>query len=319
MMRPKKIVYIAAVIESILFGLTFLGAKIALTELDAIQVLACRWTIAFLLFSILLIFRVIKVDYKGKPVKLVILMAFVQPCVNTICETYGIDLTTTSESAIIYAMIPMAVVLISVIVLRHKITPLVGVGIILSFAGILISIVFGDGFSLGGKAIGYLYLLGMVLTAAICTILSGRIADRFSPMERTFAMAALGGFLFNLLNLARGKGFVCYVICFQEPKVGLAALFLGAMGSFTSYILFNYVVANMPAPQASALQVNLISLTGVVTGILFQGDSCGWYTVIGMVLVIVGVVMANMQGDDSERTEENSQLEGAGKTPGNTE
>ncbi|NBI62318.1 DMT family transporter [Clostridiales bacterium] len=300
MMQPKKIVYIAAVIESILFGLTFLGAKIALTELNAIQVLACRWTIAFLLFSILLVFRVIKVDYKGKPVKLVILMAFVQPCVNTICETYGIDLTTTSESAIIYAMIPMAVVLISVIVLRHRITLLVGIGIVLSFAGILVSIVFGDSFSLGGKAAGYLYLTGMVLTGAICTILSGRIASHFSPMERTFAMAALGSLWFNLLNVARGKGFACYAICFQELKVGLAVIFLGAIGSFGCYILFNYVVANMPAPQASALQVNLISLTGVVTGILFQGDSFGWYTVIGMLLVIVGVVMANMQSGQSE-------------------
>ncbi len=314
-MRPKKIVYIAAVIESILFGLTFLGAKIALTELDAIQVLACRWTIALLLFSILLAFRVIKVDYKGKPVKLVILMAFVQPCVNTICETYGIDLTTTSESAIIYAMIPMAVVLISMIVLRHKITLLVGIGIVLSFAGILVSIVFAQGFSLGGKATGYLCLIGMVLTAAICTILSGHIANRFSPMERTFAMAALGSLWFNLLNVVRGKGFDCYAICFQEPKVGLAALYLGAMGSFTSYILFNYVVANMPAPQASALQVNLISLTGVVTGILFQGDSFGWYTVIGMALVIVGVVMANMQGTSGEDGRGNGQTKDTEKVP----
>lgn len=311
-MRPKMVVYIAAIVESVLFGMTFLGAKIALTGLDAIQVLACRWTIAFLLFSILLAFRVIKVNYRGKPMKLVLLMAFIQPCINTICETCGIDLTTTSESAIIYAMIPIAVVLISVIVLRHRITSFIGSGIALSFAGILISIVFGDSFSLGGKAIGYLCLIGMVLTTAIYTILSGHIANQFSPMERTFAMAALGSFWFNLLDVARGTGFTCYAVCFREPKVGLAVLFLGAMGSFTSYILFNYVVANMPAPQASALQVNLISLTGVITGILFQGDSFGWYTVIGMALVIVGVVMTNMR---TEMLGE-AQRENAGEKPG---
>lgn len=311
-MRPKMVVYIAAIVESVLFGMTFLGAKIALTGLDAIQVLACRWTIAFLLFSILLAFRVIKVNYRGKPVKLVLLMAFIQPCINTICETCGIDLTTTSESAIIYAMIPIAVVLISVIVLRHRITSFIGSGIALSFAGILISIIFSDSFSLGGKAIGYLCLIGMVLTTAIYTILSGHIANQFSPMERTFAMAALGSFWFNVLDVMRGTGFTCYAVCFREPKVGLAVLFLGAMGSFTSYILFNYVVANMPAPQASALQVNLISLTGVITGILFQGDSFGWYTVVGMALVIVGVVMTNMQTE----MQGEAQRENAGEKPG---
>lgn len=291
--QTKKIVYIAAVVESILFGLTFLGAKMALAELDAIQVLACRWTIAMIMFSLLAAARIIKVRYRGKPVLLLLTAVFIQPCINTICETCGIDLTTTSESAVIYAMIPIAVAIISAVILKQRIRPLVGGGIILSFTGVLISIVFSDGFSLGGKAAGYLLLLGMVVTGAVFTILSGRIAEHFSPMERTFAMALAGGLWFNLLNIVRGKGFSCYAVCFQEPQVGLAVLFLGAVGSFSCYILFNYVVSNMPAPQASMLQVNLITLTGVVTGIIFQGDSFGWYTVAGLVLIIAGVIAAN--------------------------
>lgn len=292
-MQTKKIVYAAAVIESVLFGMTFLGAKIALTGLDAIQVLACRWTIAMVMFVILVLLKVIKVDFKGKPIWVVALAAFIQPCINTICETCGIDLTTASESAIIYAMIPITVVLISAIVLRHKIKPLVAGGIILSFAGVIVSIVFSDGFSLGGKAGGYLFLIGMVLTGAVFTIISGRISNQFTPMEITFSMAVMGGLWFNLLNVVRGKGFQGYLICFQEPQVGLAVLFLGAVGSFLCYILFNYVVSQMPAPQASMLQVNLIALTGVVSGILFQGDSFGWYTVIGLILVVAGVIGAN--------------------------
>lgn len=292
-MRTKKIVYVAAVIESILFGLTFLGAKTALTAMDAIEVLTCRWTIAMILFVLLASVRIIKVDLKGKALWPALLAAFIQPCINTICETCGIDLTTTSESAILYAMIPIAVVLISAIALRQRIRPVVAGGILLSFVGVVLSIAFGDGFSVGGKAAGYLFLLGMVVTGAVFTILSGRLSDRFSPMERTFIMAVMGGVWFNLLNLARGKGFHCYAVCFQEPKAGVAVLFLGAVGSFACYILFNYVVSKMPAPQASMLQVNLITLTGVVTGILLQGDSFGWYTVAGLILILAGVALAN--------------------------
>ncbi|MCI8646457.1 MAG: DMT family transporter [Firmicutes bacterium] len=302
-MQTKKVVYIAAIIESILFGLTFLGAKIALTQLDAIQVLACRWTIAMILFLILSLTGIIKVNFRGRPCWPVLAAAFVQPCVNTICETCGIDLTTTSESAVIYAMIPIAVSLISIWFFKTRIRPVVGGGIALSFAGVIVSIVFSDGFSLGGKAAGYLLLLGMVVTGAIFTIMSGRIADRFTPMDRTFAMAVMGGIWFNLLNLVRGKGFGWYAVCFQEAEVGLAVFFLGAIGSFTCYILFNYVVSNMPAPQASMLQVNLITITGVVTGILFQGDSFGWYTVIGLILVVTGVIAANRPAPPQKETE----------------
>ena len=48
--------------------MTFLGAKIALEQLDAIQVLACRWTLAFVLFAIAVLLGLIKVDYRKKPI-----------------------------------------------------------------------------------------------------------------------------------------------------------------------------------------------------------------------------------------------------------
>lgn len=291
--QTKPTVYLTAIICSVFFGMTFLGAKIALEQLDAIQVLACRWTLAFVLFAIAVLLGFIKVDYRKKPIWMVAGMALIQPCINTICETCGVDMTTTSESAIMYAMIPMAVVLISRVFLKQKIRPLVGIGIVVSFLGVFIAIAFGgDGF--GGNILGHLVLLGMVITGALFIIVSGKISDKFNAMERTFMMAALATVWFNGLNMARGKGFDGFVICFQDLKTGLAILFLGAIGSFVCYILLNYIVGKMPAAQASSIQVNITSLTGVVTGIIFQGDPFGWYTVVGMVMIIAGVVACNM-------------------------
>ena len=147
------------------------------------------------LFLALAMFKLIRIHYRGKRVWLVALAAFIQPCINTICETCGVDLTTASESAIVYAMIPIAVVLITALILKRSIKPVVAGGIALSFLGVIISIVFSEGFSLGGKAGGYLFLIGMVVTGAVFTIMSGHISDQFSPMERTFTMALMGGHL----------------------------------------------------------------------------------------------------------------------------
>lgn len=298
--QTKPTVYLTAIICSVFFGMTFLGAKVALEQLDAIQVLACRWTLAFVLFAIAVMLGIIKVDYRKKPIWMVIVMAFIQPCISTICETCGIDLTTTSESAIMYAMIPMAVVLISRIFLKQRISPLVGSGIVVSFLGVFIAIAFGgDGF--GGNVLGYLILLCMVITGALFIIVSGRISDKFNAMERTFMMTALATVWFNGFNIARGKGFDGFMICFQDLKTGLAILFLGAVGSFMCYILLNYIVGKMPAAQASSIQVNITSLTGVVTGILFQGDPFGWYTVVGMVMIIAGVIACNMPSEAEDK------------------
>lgn len=302
----KPIVYFTAIIGSIFFGMTFLGSKTALEKLDAIEVLACRWTLAFAIFAIAALIGIIKVDYRKKPVWMAAGMAFIQPCINTICETCGVDMTTASESAIMYAMIPMAVVIVSRIFLKQKIRPMVGLGIVVSFMGVFVAIAFGGGLSggaasggavFGAKAAGYLVLLGMVVTGAAFIIVSGRLADRFTAMERTFMMAAMAAVWFNGLNVIRGKGFDCYMVCIEDFRTGAAILFLGAVGSFMCYILLNYVVSKLPAAQVSSIQINVTSLTGVVTGILVQGDAFGWYTIVGMIMIIAGVIACNMPSD----------------------
>ena len=113
-------------------------------------------------------------------------------------------------------------------------------------------------------------LLGMVVTGAVFIIVSGRLSETFTAMERTFIMAAMATICFNGINIVRGNGFECYAICFQDIRTGLAILFLGAVGSFMCYILFNFIISKLPAPQVSSIQINIVSLTGVVTGSCFR-------------------------------------------------
>ena len=292
-MKTKVISYVLILFSSIFFGLTFLGAKIALTELDVFQVLACRWTLALLLYVILAIFGIVKIRLKGKDLKWLLLLALAQPCLSQLFETAGIDMTTTSESAIIFAMIPIMVGLLTVVFLKKKLAKTVVVGMLISFSGIVISTVFGEAFSLGGTFLGYVLLLLAVLFAAIYTIISEKTADEFSPVERSASIAFIGVIWFNMINIVRGTGFECYTICFQHPDVGLAILFLGACGSFAAYFMFNYAVSHIPASQISTINTNLLTMTGVIAGILVQGDSWGWYTVVGMIMIVIGVITAN--------------------------
>lgn len=293
-MRTKVIAYTLAVLSSIFFGLTFLGAKIALSALDPIQVLACRWAVCLAVYLVLIATRIIKVNLKGKSVKWLLLLALAQPCISQIFETIGIDMVTASESAIIYAMIPIMVALISFVFLKKKLKPHVAAGMLIAFAGIVISTVLAEDFSLGGKALGYLLLLLAVTFAAIYTILSEKLSDGFTASERSFAIAVIGFVWFNLIMLGQGSGLSAYTICFQNPSVGLAVLFLGACGSFGGYFMFNYAVSHIPAAQASTINTNLLTMTGVVAGILVQGDAFGWYTVVGMIMIIAGVIIANV-------------------------
>lgn len=289
----KVILYTLAVIESVIWGFSFVGTKAALVKLTPIEVITARWTMAAVILVILAALKIIKVNFKRKNMKLVMIAALAQPCLYSIGEAYGISLTTTSESSIFIAMGPVVLMLISVIFLRVKIDKVTVLAIILAFAGVVISISTSDDFSLSGKYAGYVILIITVILGAIFTLMSNRISDRFTPMEITLVMAVQGSIFFNIISFAGGRGLELYRICLTDRNTALAVTFLGLGCTVICYMIFNTVVSKLPAHVAEALQKNLITLTGVISGILINGDSWNVYTVIGLTVMLGGIVLVN--------------------------
>ena len=292
-LERKTVLYALAITQSIVWGFSFIGTKAALVRLTPLEVIAVRWTLAAVLLVVLAFLGIIKVNFKGKNLKLVLAAAFVQPCIYSACEAYGVSLTTTSESSILIAMGPVVVMLISVLFLKVKVDRISIGAVFMAFLGVLFAIATNDDFSLGGKYLGYMILTVGVICNAVFTIASNRISDRFSPMEITLAMAVQGSIFFNTVSLACGRGFAMYQICFTDVRTGLAVAFLGLGCTCFCYMIFNIVVSRLPAHVAAALQTNLVTLTGVISGIMIKGDSWNLYTVIGLAVMLAGIVIVN--------------------------
>lgn len=288
----------------VIFGLTFLGSKITLEYLHPMQTLACRWTAALVFFCLLAGFKVVKLNFKGKPLRNVIGVAAIQPCAYAIFEIFGINRVSTSETSIIMAMSPIVVAILSVALFRTKVSrPMVG-AIVLSFTGVVIMIGGSGGFAIGGKAAGYLFLMGALLTGGFYILTSGRAASRFTPQEITFVMAVMGALFFNILALSQGYGFGGFRECFLHGKLIVAILFLGVLCSGICFLIMNYVISKLPGAQVAAIQVNITVVTGVLAGAIFQKEAVGWYTVVGLILIMIGVVAASRQSPNTEIKEE---------------
>lgn len=289
----KIILYTLAVVESVIWGFSFVGTKAALIKLTPMEVITARWTMAAVILIIMAAFKIIKVNFKGKDMKPVMLAALAQPCLYSIGEVYGISMTTTSESSILIAMGPIAIMLISVVFLKVKIDKVTVFAVLAAFSGVVLSIVLSDDFSLGGKYAGYAILVVTVILGALFTLMSNRISDRFTPMEITFVMTVQGSIFFNLITLIGGRGFEVYRICLTDRDTMLAVTFLGLGCTVICYIIFNTVVSKLPAHIAEALQKNLITLTGVITGILINGDSWNVWTIAGLAVMLFGIVLVS--------------------------
>ena len=291
--KNNTLLYILFVALALLWGLSFLGTKVALTELTPIEVLAVRWGMSLILFCILSGTGIITVNYRGKNIKLLSVAVMIQPCIYSIMETWGINLTTSSESSIIIAVIPLMVVLESLLFLKEKISRRTCIGIFTGFSGVVTAIIISPEFSTGGKPAGYLCLIGAVTVGALYTIISNRLGKEFSAMETTFALAAAGGVFFNLLSLLQGNGLHPYRVFFAGGTSTWALLYLGIGCSFTAYLIFNYILSRLKAELASCIQTNSITAVRVAAGIIWGGDSWGWYTVAGMLMTIAGIIIAS--------------------------
>ena len=77
----------AALLAASAWGFSFIAVDILLETYAPIQVQALRWPIAAIFFAILGLTGIVKMDFRGKPKKWIILTAAVQPCLYAIFET----------------------------------------------------------------------------------------------------------------------------------------------------------------------------------------------------------------------------------------
>lgn len=291
--EQKWFIYALVPVVALLWGMSFLGTSITLGKLKVMEVLALRWTVAAVLFCILLAFRLIKVSYKNKDVKSVLLVGIIQPCIYSIFEILGIKYTTTSESAIFIATIPIMVLIIGAVFLHQKTSKGAVGAIIMAFAGVVVCTAFSPDFSLGSKSMGYVYLIGAVVSGGIFSHVSSRASREFDAIEITFTISMMGAIFFNLLNFAQGNGVNGYVMCFIDGGILAGILFLGIGCSCMSYLIYNFILAKLPATIGTNLVANSVTAVGVISGCIFAGDAFGWYTAIGVMLIIIGICAAS--------------------------
>ncbi len=300
----KYLPYIAGITFSSIFGFSFMFTKEALEVLEPFQLLAYRFSIAAISLSILVLLNIIKINFKGKKMGLLILLAVVQPGLYFIFETIGIAMTTSSEAGMMIALIPVFVTILAAIFLKEKPTLIQIPFIILSVAGVLFIVLMRDNSGQSGKLIGIIYLLGAVLMAGIYNILSRKLSLSFKPVEITYLMMWSGAIFFNILALINHTGrFYSYLSPIIDIQILIPVLYLGILSSVIAFLMMNFTLSQIEAAQ-SAVFANLTTIVSILAGVFIRGESFYWFQIIGGILIVIGVWGTNYFGKLKYKIEE---------------
>ncbi len=283
--------YLVAALSSIIFGFSFLFTKGALDYLNPHQLLAFRFLLAALALTALRGLGLVKFSLRGRSLPGALILSAIQPIVYFLCETTGVQLTTSSEAGMMIALIPVVVAISGAVFLKEKPSPTQWAFILLSVFGVLFVARGGGAVSVSGHGLGLLALAGAVISAAMYSIMSRRLSTSFRPVELTYLMMWTGAIFFGLLTVvehAKDGRLGEILLPLAQAQSISAVLYLGLLSSVVAFFSQNYALSKIEASR-SAVFANLTTIISTVAGVVFRGEPFLWYHWIGGALILTGV------------------------------
>ena len=156
--------HIALVVANVFFGINFPVAKSLMPKyFQPIEVIIFRAGISAILFFIVQqLFDKEKVEKKD--ILTLALCGLFGVSINQLLFFEGLNLSSTIDASIIMATIPVMVLLMSIFLIKEKLTILKSIGIILGAAGAIVTIVYGKNITSGSNPIkGNIFLFMLQL------------------------------------------------------------------------------------------------------------------------------------------------------------
>lgn len=279
-----------------LYGLSYIFTKQATACASEFALLGWRFFLAILVMSLCVLLGFIKVNLKGKPLKPLLLVALCSPCIYFIAETIGISRTTASESGVFLACIPVASLIASTLILKEKPSKMQLIGILITLAGVLITVLAVSASS-SLSVLGYAFLLVAVVSYALYSVFVDKAAA-YTGAEITYVMLLSGAALFVLLAVAEagfhGTLSELMRLPFQEPRFLIAILYQGIGCSVLAFFLSNLAISKIGVNRTSSF-IGIATVVSILAGALLLKESFAVYQIVGAIVIIAGVYTANIK------------------------
>jgi drug/metabolite transporter (DMT)-like permease len=274
-----------------IFGFSFLFTKQGLCVLVPFHLLGFRFGLAVAIFVVLRLTGLVKIDLKGKNLSMLLLLSVIEPVVYFICETNGIKMTSSSETGMMIAMVPVVTTLLGIAFLDEKPSPAQMGFIMLSVAGVVFIVAMKGNMEIGKNLIGTFVVLGAVVCAGTYNVLSRKLSLQFSPVEITYVMMWVGAIVFNgisvLQHISKGN-LQQYFAPLGNLKAVVSIVYLGFLSSVVAYFLLNFMLSKLEAARSSVF-TNLATVFSIIAGVTLGNEPFYWFNVVGGIMILLGV------------------------------
>jgi len=278
---------VGVVAVMVLWAGNFIVVKSALSQVPPVGFTFLRFLLASVTLFVLLRWREGNVGLPRRDLIAILGLGAVGFGAYQILWTTGLTTVAAGDSALLIASTPVLVALLAVVARSDVLTPTKLLGVLVSFAGVVIVIASGPGVTLGRSLVGELLTLVGAVCWAFYTAFGAPFVRRYSPL-RASAWATLSGTvvlaplaLIQLASLDR--------VPVQLDVLG-AVLYSGLLAAGISNVIVLNGVKVVGPTRTAALQF-LVPALAVVLAFVFLGEPIRVGQVVGGVVIVAGVLV----------------------------
>jgi len=208
---------------------------------------------------------------------------------------FGIDLTLAGNAALMLAMAPVFVTLLSAFMRHESIRPAGWFGVVFSTTGIACVLAGTSGIRFGAETlVGDLVMLGSAVAWAVYTVGSSPLVRRHGALPVTGVTMWIGAALLLVVSLP-SLGSQDWSLVTPLGWTGL--VLSGTLAVGLSYVIWYHGVEHLGSARTAVFS-NTVPIVALVTAWLTLGETPGPLQLLGAALIVAGVLLTRLRGTE---------------------
>lgn len=280
---------------SFFWGTTWIASKEGVKYMPALQLAAIRQFLGATLYLSYFLFK--KTPWpKGKQWKTIIILSILNFVLSNGLSTWGVKYISSGLGAIIGALVPLWVVIISFF-RGEKLVKLAIVGLVIGFAGVCV--IFYEhlsDFLIFDFRFGIIISIISTLTWAFATLYTKKKAASFNPyFSLGIQMFISSIFLFAYLGASGSAVSLSSIPVISWVSIGYLVIF----GSVLTFIAYIYALQHLPA-EINSIYAYINPIIAVLLGAYIFGEPLSLAIAIGGTITLFGLYLVNRSFQNSK-------------------
>lgn len=280
--------WVLFILLGLIWGSSFMWIEIALRETAPFTLVAFRVFFGFLFGLVVIFIQKIPIPRTRKEWTPLIVLGLTNIAIPFALITWGQKSIDSGVASILDATVPLFTILIAHFMLADdKMTWPKVFGLLVGFAGVVVLLSEDVGAS-AGSVWGQLAVILACIFYAGSSVYTRKFTEDTAGIMRSMGPLASSTVVTGISAAVLEAPFKIPTL----PMTWIALLWLGILGSGIAFLIMFYLMHEI-GPTRATMVTYLFPLSGVTLGALFLGEEVTWQIILGAILIVGSLAIAN--------------------------